>query len=235
MGLTLGNLKLGLRIWHWSVLPITSCPGRSCLCEEECYACKGHYYSPVVTRALERNLEVAESPDFVGWMKTELRRTCAETVRIHVAGDFRFVRTVRAWTKIAKANPDRTFVAYTRSWRVSRLYDALRELAKLPNVLLWFSCDKETGAPPLLPYVKRAYMAVDDDDSPRYKVDLVFRTQPKTPMRFDRRGNWVCPYDQGLQHKVKVTCSACMKCYEDKELPTRWPRQSNPRLCVAAS
>jgi hypothetical protein len=62
-----------------------------------------------------------------------------------------------------------------------------------------------------------AYMSVSDDDVPRYKVDIVFRAgSRKVPMKKDKAGNRVCPYEQGIKRQVKITCASCGICFKQQ-------------------
>ena len=58
----------------------------------------------------------------------------------------------------------------------------------------------------------------DDNDIARYKVDLVFRDKCTTVMKYDPKGNQVCPYDNGV---TLTTCSKCKLCFMDKVLPKK--------------
>ena len=58
----------------------------------------------------------------------------------------------------------------------------------------------------------------DDSDIASYKVDLVFRDKCKTVMKYDPKGNQVCPYDNGV---TLTTCSKCKLCFTGGELPKK--------------
>lgn len=219
MSIQLGNRKLGLAIWQWSVPVLRCCPGRSKLCERLCYGRRGHLNAGNVRLAHERNYKLSQSDDFVGWMNAEIRHNLVQYLRLAVVGDFYDEPYTEKWYIIMSDNPNTTFCFYTRSWRVKELFPILRAMSRLPNVRAWFSCDRETGAPPKVPGVRRAWMMCGDEDVAPFKVDLVFRTTHRTRMHFDQRGNFVCPYDHGDK---KTTCSRCMLCYRDLEIPSKW-------------
>ena len=64
--------------------------------------------------------------------------------RIHVSGDFHKVDYIRQWSQIIAMFPKTQFLAFTRSWRVSRLQNALETLKNLPNVQVMASLDSST-------------------------------------------------------------------------------------------
>lgn len=132
-------------------------------------------------------------------------------VRIHVSGDFFAEGYVEAWTEVARRCPRTTFYAYTRSWRKPELRKALDEFAKLANVRLLFSCDRETGIPAGVPARRLVWMATDDGDLPPRKVRIVFRVKRATVMA-KMAGNVVCPKENGI--KNAVTCGKCKLCFK---------------------
>ena len=103
---------------------------------------------------------------------------------VHVSGDFYDAGYVAKWARIARASPHTAFFAYTRSWRRGEVLAALAELARLPNLRLWFSEDRDTGRPPTMPGVRRAYLLADGEaeSSVPEDADLVFRVPlPRRP------------------------------------------------------
>src|SRR5207244_4362697 len=104
---------------------------------------------------------------------------------------------VRQWASVAAAAPDTTFYAYTRSWRVPGIREALEEFAALPNVRLWYSADRDTGLPERVPAgVRVAWLETLEEEDVPPQADLVFR-----PHRLRRHANprvalpLVCPAD----------------------------------------
>lgn len=211
-----GNTKLGLLFWTWSIPADETCPGKTTLCQAKCYAKTGFFRMPNVAHAHRRSYELAQSEHFVPWASSELKRIFARYVRIHVAGDFFDAEYTRKWLLIVKQNPNCRFYTYTRSWRDPEILQVLREFARQHNVYLWLSCDRETGAPPRVAKTRRAYMMCDDGDVAPFKVDLVFRDQQSTVMKYDAVGNLVCPYDNGV---TKLTCATCKLCWTDQKIP----------------
>lgn len=207
-----GNSKLGKTIWCFSIPAGASCPGKSEICSSRCYAQKGFFVMPSVQRAQENNWEITRRGDFVEQMLDELKKKKATVVRIHVAGDYYSAEYVRKWIQIVRACPDIKFFTYTRSWRIPEIRKVLTELSHCPNVRMWWSVDKETGDPPNRPKTVRcAYMAVDLNDIPDTKMDLVFRDYPMRGIEQKHiNGVLVCPPENGV---TKLTCEKCGLCW----------------------
>ena len=151
--LTLGNHKLGPKIWHFD-LPAGpqsggSCPGASAYCASICYARHGHYLFGSVQAKYAANLAAWEAGDLEHLLAAELGTLKPGTViRLHTSGDFLSVEYVDMWGRLATAFPALTFYAYTRSWVVRAIKRELDKLRKLPNVTLWASTDATMPAPP---------------------------------------------------------------------------------------
>ena len=209
-----GNSKLGLAIWTFSLPAVTTCPGASRLCQTLCYARKGRFVFADVQRAYQRNLELSRRPDFAAKAIRRIRNQGILWLRLHTSGDFYDPTYTARWKQVVRACPRTTFFAYTRSWQVPAILEELILLAAEPNVFLWFSCDRQTGQPPLVPRVRRAWMAADDADVPAFPVDLVFRNRRASPLK-RLCGVLVCPTNQKVRRKEKITCSTCRLCFED--------------------
>lgn len=210
--LGLGNRKLGDFVYTFSLPAVTTCPGRSRLCEKACYAMRGTVL--LQQKAYARRHAASLRDDFVDRMTREVRLRGAGLVRLHVSGDFYSAEYVRKWAAVAAACPGVRFFAYTRSWRTPAVRRELARLARLPNVRLWYSCDKETGLPARTPRgVRVAYMAVDDADVPPAAPDLAFRVK-RTTVRKRIGGAVVCPVENGTAAKAVVSCQKCGLCWE---------------------
>ena len=122
-----GNAKLGEGIYTFSLPAITTCPGASPVCRKECYALRGRFH--FLRRAYRRYLAASREEGFPARMIGEIRRRWAGCVRIHVSGDFYSAEYVRKCVAIAQACPGTRFFAYTRSWRVADIAEALGECA----------------------------------------------------------------------------------------------------------
>lgn len=225
------NTKLGPLIHGWS-LPAGrkwSCPGESHLCGPRCYAKRGFFRMPSVNKSHIRNFNFSHTTGFVDWMTATLTSSFVRVVRVHVSGDFYDLEYVRKWFQIVHRLPRVTFFAYTRSWQEEEQLPELIRLAGEPNFQMWWSIDRATGPAPLVRGVRRAYMAIDDVDAGYAPddCDLVFRDQPVTVMK-KANGIQVCPPENGVTTKVKLTCSHCGICWNANK--TRWEKDLLPYL-----
>jgi len=214
-----GNTKLGPKIFSWSVTPGAkhSCPKETETCRALCYAKHGFFLMRSTAEAHKRNLTMSKratfAPKMIAYLKTS-RVTC---VRIHAAGDFYDVHYIRKWHQIMSALPNIQFYAYTRSWQDAVMLRSLVRLTQLPNFKLWYSCDRSSGRPPVTYRVNWAYLAVDDLDKPDYACDLIFRARRNTVHK-RINGVLVCPVENGVAAKSKITCTTCGVCWDNKKL-----------------
>jgi hypothetical protein len=149
-------------------------------------------------------------------MIESINRSKTKIVRIHASGDFDNVTYIKRWQRIVRDCPETVFYFYTRSWVISELLPHLKKLAQQPNVYGWLSCDRTMPVPPKFKGIRRCYMSIDDWDEPWFKVDLVFRVRNNTPKkRVGAHNNLVCPVEQGVERKVKITCEKCGICFSN--------------------
>lgn len=209
-----GNSKLGKAIYSFSLQAGLTCPGKSALCVRFCYAGQGYFLQPNVQRAYKRNLRLTNRADFVDRMVREIHRVKPKVVRIHASGDFYSPEYARKWAEIARLCPSTRFFAYTRSWRVPEIRRELARMADLPNVRLWFSCDKDTGIPASWPErVRLAWMQTAEDDLPP-RADLVFRIKKLRKKAAKRIGlALVCPVENGATGN-RTDCGRCKLCWK---------------------
>ncbi len=151
---TLGNAKLGKKIWAFSLPAETTCPGASEWCLKHCYMKPLEKLRKFILPMYEHNYKLSMRPDFAQRAIAELQykgmmHPEARIVRVHVDGDFYDNDYISKWIKIAKAFPDWKFYAYTKSWRVPNLLPALNKLRALPKFSLRASTDDTTETPPL--------------------------------------------------------------------------------------
>jgi len=220
------NARLGPAI-HAFNLPAEPdiCVGASPACAAACYA--KEYLFRIQRGRHRRNHERSLDDRFPGAVIAEIRRGLIRVVRVHTSGDFYAAAYVRKWAAVARACPDTAFFAYTRSWRDAAVLGELIALARLPNVNLWFSEDRDTGRPPAVPRARRAYLLAigeAEGDVPA-DADLVFRVplprrpgQPNAYARPAKRANGVliCPKEQVTERRVELTCSSCRICFTDR-------------------
>jgi hypothetical protein len=208
-----GNGKLGENIHHWSIPAVVTCPGRSSLCAGVCYATAGRYRTGPIRRRLAENLDAAGRPEFADWMIREVRRRWVQVCRVHVAGDFFSEAYAKAWLKVFRACPHTRFYAYTRSWRVPAIVPVLAAMARLGNVRLWYSADRETGVPEQLPAgVRVAWLQAAEGETET--VDLVFvvrRLRRDVSLRVELP--LVCPNETPQGKEADVNCTTCGRCW----------------------
>ncbi len=232
------NSRLGPAI-HAFNLPAEPdvCVGATPTCSAICYA-KGFLFRIQLARH-RRNHERSRDDRFARAMSGEIRRGRVRVVRVHVSGDFDDVGYARRWAAVARACPGAAFFAYTRSWRSAEVLAELIALARLPNVFLWFSEDRDTGRSPAVPRVRRAYLLSDGEavDEVPADSDLVFRAprprRPGRPNEYDRpakraNGVLICPKEQGIARRVDLTCSSCRICFTEPARRVETPRPESP-------
>ena len=161
----------------------------------------------------ERNLELSRRPDFARLVLAFLVLHDVGVVRIHTAGDFYGRRYARRWLAVMRKASDVVFYFYTRSWRIPAILPVLEEMASLPNVRAWFSCDRDTGIPPCLPAnVRLAWLMTRPEDVPP-RADLVFRTVGLRRRVQKRIGlALVCPTENGITGH-RTDCERCRVCW----------------------
>lgn len=243
LGISEGNSKLGNGVKTWSLPAITTCPGRSEVCTAElypggpirCYAMRSRMKG--FQKKYEGNLELARKPGFAEWLIAQITKRKIKVLRIHVSGDFFSKKYTRAWLRAMRECPETRFYFYSRSWREPGYTELFAEMALLPNVAVWFSVDKATGYPAVIPQnVRVAYLAVDDADADsidnRY-VDLIFRDYPsRSTVLRSVKGRPVCPHENGKDSHI--TCTDCGLCPRNVQKPERrsQPLRESGRLSL---
>ena len=219
-----GNSKTGETMGTWSRAAGLSCPGKSEPCWDRCYGRKAHYHNPSVINRLAINEAMWQQRNFVARVTAQILMSDIRTVRIHAVGDFDSPEYIQKWIDIVARNKKTTFLCYTRSWSQPELLPLLRKLAKFDNFSMWFSCDKATGKPANCVNAKRAYMACEDTDVPRYRVDLFFRAGSRKQKMVKMADTLVCPAER--TPTKTVTCAQCRICVDRQD----WLDQQNAKL-----
>jgi len=91
-----------------------TCPSAGA-CGSVCYALQGSYRWNVVKAARAWNTACTFLDNFAFHMTKALTKVKRPIVRIHDSGDFYSLRYFQQWVKVAKALPQKTFYAYTKS------------------------------------------------------------------------------------------------------------------------
>jgi hypothetical protein len=211
--LSAGTGKTGASTHHFSVPAVRACPGRSRLCTQKCYAQRGRFLHPAVQEKLKWAFEQSKREDFVDRMCGELFRKGVLACRWFVSGDVYSPGFALKMTEIVTRSEFCKFWLYTRSWRIPTIEPLLRALAVLPNMVVYYSCDSETGLPAEVPdQVRIAMMQTEDDDEPTGDgIDLLFRThklrKERVPLHL---AALVCPQET-VAGKDR-TCATCQVC-----------------------
>lgn len=208
-----GNKKLGKKIYTWSIPAVTTCPGRSSICESVCYADSGFFSFKRIKDGLLERLKLSMSDKFVEIISDEINKVSAKVFRIHVSGDFYSCEYVDKWNEIVKKCANTKFFVFTRSWRIPEIREKLVQLSKNSNITIWLSCDDETGIPSLDDFsnTKISYLSVNDEPPPT-KVDLVFRIRKNRKDKIIKKIglSMVCPAENGV---TNVVCDKCKFCW----------------------
>lgn len=208
-----GNSKLGKNIYTWSIPAISTCPGRSKICESVCYADRGFFSFKQIKDKLLRRLELSMSSEFVKTISDEILAVNAKVFRIHVSGDFYSCEYVDKWDEILKRCVNTKFFVFTRSWRVPEIKEKLINLSRNSNISMWLSCDSETGIPSTEGFsnTKISYLSVMDE-GPASKVDIVFRVKERRKEKILKKIglSLVCPAENGV---TNIVCDKCKFCW----------------------
>jgi hypothetical protein len=209
--LVLGNRKLGGSIAHFDLPAVSTCPGRSDVCEQACYARGGRFLYPAVQERLRWNYAESQRRDFAARMAREIRRKGVLVVRVHVSGDYYDGAYAAKWLAIMRTCLGVKFYFYTRSWRIPAIAAVLEQMAALPNCRAWYSIDNGTGAPERVPTrVRLAYLQVEEGEQPE-PADLVFRVRRLRGQRLALP--LVCPHETPQGRVADVNCGNCGRCW----------------------
>jgi len=216
-------------IYPFSIPARRTCPGKSRFCAALCYADTGFFVMENVKRKHIANLKRTREASFVDDVVAEIKSRCIAVARVHMAGDFYSAAYGWKWVSIVRQCHRTTFLCYTRSWTQDAIMPALAKLATMKNMHLWFSTDHQMPDAPAIPGVRIAYLMARDEDPSQVPPGqhLVFRDNEHPPMK-RANGVLVCPYEQGIDRQVKITCSSCRICWTP-ERKNHGNEEENPR------
>ena len=182
-------------------------------CRRVCYAVRLQGFRPQAASLYRRNLKLTKRKDFVNRVRAFIIVQGIRVVRIHTGGEFHGERYARKWGRIIAKSPKVKFFTYTRAWRDPVIRTELEALATLPNLALWYSCDRDTGWPKYVPpRVRVAWLMTTADDRPTAEADLVFRTLAlRRQPALEVAGVRVCPAENGID--PSTTCDRCRLCW----------------------
>ena len=231
-----GNSKTGC--YSLDLPAKITCPGMTEACGSKCYAASIMRIYQGVAAKYARNLELANSDDFVMRMVRDIPPRCE--FRMHVSGDFYSTKYVDDWIEIAKRRTDVIFYTYTRSWQKPDIWQRILHLDALDNVNVNLSVDDDTGAPRVFgASVMRWCYLTHDDNAPEWlrERDIAFRSNTGTNVgghKWKRKkavtkGNdpdlvaplvhklgkaTVCPFERGTNMPKSFSCAKCHLCVD---------------------
>lgn len=136
--------------WQFSIPAVATCPGAAA-CKAFCFALSEQRRYPSAAAYRERALAATKAESFVKDMVTEVTDLAARqrkrgvpriAIRIHASGDFYSAAYAAKWIAIARACPEVSFYAYTKShaiWRGLRKAAALAGPGLPKNLTVIFS------------------------------------------------------------------------------------------------
>ena len=186
------------------------------LCRQHCYAHRLERIRPAMRARYEANYRLSLESSFARRVHAFLVAHDVAVVRLHVGGDFYSPAYARKWLRVMRRSPQVRFYFYTRVWRDEAMRAILERMAALPNCRVWYSCDRETGIPPVIPpRVRLAWLSVAPDDGPPSSVTLVFRIRSLRRREATHLGGVrVCPTEDGIGRTEPVTCELCQSCWQ---------------------
>ena len=110
----------------WNIPAVTTCPFKTSMCKQSCYAVKAEKAYKQVLPSRKDNLKMSLLPTFVTDMTEIIRDRAKKTrkprliVRIHESGDFYNQIYANKWLEIMRNCEDVekiTFIAYTKSFQ----------------------------------------------------------------------------------------------------------------------
>lgn len=201
-----------------------SCPGKTSVCENNCYAFKLERAYTNVQKLLKHNYETLIAPnadmlkllsDMITVYKNEhnrverLRQANYDKIfRIHWDGDFFSEQYAQAWRNVILFNDDVQFWAHTRSF--TDACNVVPILAGIPNLALYLSIDTDNveQAGKIIreyPTVNVAYLDETFEQALLGFGDTFGRKAPKCPEQTGR-------YPLVDNETEQGACAKCMLC-----------------------
>ena len=138
VSISVGNRKLG-GVMNISITPRQCCPKGIPCASNGCYAFKAYRMYPHTRKAWNKNARIAKrDPDsYFLQIATRVTKAKPPLFRWHVAGDILNPDYLRGMCRVAEANPETHFLAFTKAFDVGNLYE---DLAVIPaNLVIIFS------------------------------------------------------------------------------------------------
>lgn len=204
-----------------------SCPGKTTVCENICYAFKLERAYTNVNKLLKNNWDTLKAcGDNVSDMEAlldellnsyvseherveRLRKTTYRKVfRIHWDGDFYSVPYAKAWAKAIKKRPDIQFWAYTRSFKPP--VNVVPYLKGIDNLSLYLSVDdvNQRAAKTIIKRYDDVKVAMLGDTFGNALVKVEELTEHKAPKCPEQTGRYPLVTDK--QQGACVECTLCI-------------------------
>lgn len=219
----------------WAIPPALSCHWATEACRKACYG-QGFTYNSEASKGYRENnyavivelLQFAISSAAKALIPLVDRARPVNgtwTYRIHDLGDFFSVDYIRVWIEVAKARPECSFWFYTRAYVDSAMFEALTELASLPNCRGWLSIDLDNAAIGVARFFKNqevwslALMQTPDmDESFLFSLSVIPRN--KLIVFPFHKGTKISSYDYVKENKIGIVCPEIQGKYQkDKKDP----------------
>jgi len=228
--------------WAFSLPRSATCIGATDLCKRVCYGNGVRYQTQGQKAKRQRNfrtvelllakggadllaenllslIDQAKPSDWIAAAATGTVTRTPWTVRIHDTGDFHSVPYVQAWHLAAKQRPLCSVWFYTRSFFDTRIFDAMTELAALPNCQGWLSIDSENFSSGLLRFTQHPQIwklsllqEAEEELSEHVLPALAKSAKAKTVVSFPvHRGRH---HAAPIQHNALFTCPAVIGVYK---------------------
>lgn len=208
-----GNQKLGGAIHHFDLRAIADCPGRTSICERVCYATRSRFRFPNVRDKLQANYDATLRDDFVDRMVAECLVKGVMVLRWHCSGDVYSASYAEKMLAVMQRTPKVKHYLYSRSFRCDDICTILEQMALLPNVRMWWSCDADVIPSSVPKGVRLAFLLTREGEEPQL-ADLLFRVKRlrKKPTPKLALPVLTCPAETAAG-QGKIVCGTCRHCF----------------------
>jgi len=229
--------------WAFSLPRSETCIMATSVCKKLCYGNGIRYQSQAQKNKRQRNLRTVKlllqmgGPTLLAenlvllidqarprdWLAAQVTGRSTSTpwsIRVHDVGDFGHdLNYIEAWRLAIRQRPQCSFWFYTRSFLQADIFDALTELASLPNCQGWLSIDSENISTGLLAYTqydgvwKLAFLQEEPEDLNENLLPQIARVATKgqvVSFPFHRGGYHADP----IQQEGVFTCPAVLGIYK---------------------
>lgn len=204
-----------------------SCPGKTTVCEDICYAFKLEKAYTNVNKLLKHNWDLLQACgdnvkaisllldtlicDYISEHERveKLReQKYSKVFRIHWDGDFYSVAYAKAWAKVIKAHPEIQFWAYTRSFKPP--VNVVPHLRGIDNLSLYLSTDEvnEKAAKRVIHKYDDVHVAMLGKTFESALVSISELTGRKAPKCPEQTGRY--PLVTSKEQGACVECTLCV-------------------------